>query len=607
MVQRCLAVLAFAACALLPASAHAAAPGVFFGESPSASQVAEAKEAGAKNMRWFLSWADAEPTDDAFSAGVFDTYAGVAQQAAAEGIRPIVVLMFTPGWANGNAGATAPPSDPAEFAEFAGEAAKRLAGHGVLYEIWNEQDEPKFFAGAPGNVGHYAAMLKGAFAAITANDPTGIVNVGPLTGGNVDYLNALYDQGAKDHFHGISIHLDHEGNQANPYHYYREAAPGVLAEGDRIGRFSFLAFRELWRVARERGDAPADIPALRSFSDGLSSSLDSMFIAITEMGRNAQKWVEQASYEAGHFYPDFRGEADDPELDASGPGEQAKYLKRAFHCANSYPYVKIANWFSYRDIPSAGSYADYGLVGRPALGAFKAGDTMTSTCGDFVKPTITKRPATAGTAADGRPVVALPKGQPLDVVVGATDNRRVKRVAYTFAGKTENFDGAEGERNLQAAKTLPAGDHPLELTAVDVYGNVATEQLVVRVGAAPNGGKTSFGVLSLKRRGSVFTVSFSVGPAAGALRAARAAQAAGLPGKVRIEWAHFETYRKKVGKKRKKVRGYRVLHKATKPATKGKVTASQRLKKKGRWRVRAVYLGSGAYKKSTSKWKTFKR
>lgn len=627
MVRFPVALLACCAFALaLASSAQAAAPGVFFSESPSEAQIAEAKEAGAKNMRWFLSWADAEPTDDAFSDGVFSTYANVATKASAEGIRPIVVLMFTPAWANGNRGATVPPDNPAEFAEFAGETAKRLKDAGVLYEIWNEQDEDKFFAGAPGNASHYVAMLKGAYAAIHANDPTAIVNLGPLTGGNVGYLKAMYDLGAKDFFDGISVHLDHEGNKQSPYHYYRDqGGPGVLPEQtDLIGRFSFLAFRELWKVAQDRGDAPADIPALRaSFSDLISR--DSLFIAITEFGRSASTWAQPtpSDLERGHFWPDYRNEADDPEIDASGrpDGEkqQAKFLKRGLHCAQAYPYVKIANWFSLRDNPNAGTYADYGLIGadkRPSWFSFNTfatgGDQMASVCGDFERPVVTV--STVPAAVNG--VVPLPTGQSLKITVGATDNRRVKRVSYEVAGKDETFtagadqDTASGTRDLQSIKTTPPGDYVLKATAVDVYGNVGATSLPVKVGAAaPNGGKTRFGsAIKVTHKGNLYTAQFQIGAAGSTLRAiATAAQVAGLPGKVRVEWAHYETYKKKVGKKRKKVRGYRQLHKGLKNASTGKVKASQRLKKKGRWRVRAVYLGSGSFKKSTSKWKNFKR
>ena len=42
-----------------------------------------------------------------------------------------------------------PPSDPSDYARFAGALAKRFAGRVAAWEIWNEEDASLWWASGP--------------------------------------------------------------------------------------------------------------------------------------------------------------------------------------------------------------------------------------------------------------------------------------------------------------------------------------------------------------------------------------------------------------------------------------------------------------------------
>jgi hypothetical protein len=113
-----------------------------------------------------------------------------------------------PGWSVGEAGGpdSRRPPDIAAFASFAGAAAARFAGRVRAWQIWNEPDNPLYWAPTP-DPAAYAALLQAAARAIRAADPHaqilsgGLVSPDPARG----FLEALHAAGAWQSFDVVAV------------------------------------------------------------------------------------------------------------------------------------------------------------------------------------------------------------------------------------------------------------------------------------------------------------------------------------------------------------------------------------------------------------------
>jgi hypothetical protein len=84
-------------------------------------------------------------------------------EAHKRGLKVLVTLWMTPGWANGGASTRVPPRNPRDYADFARWAAARWRGRVEAWEVWNEPDpRQSFFLGS---VAQYVSLLKAAYPA----------------------------------------------------------------------------------------------------------------------------------------------------------------------------------------------------------------------------------------------------------------------------------------------------------------------------------------------------------------------------------------------------------------------------------------------------------
>ncbi|HEX5853267.1 MAG TPA: cellulase family glycosylhydrolase [Solirubrobacteraceae bacterium] len=185
-------------------------------------QIALAHELHAKVVRVEIPWSVMEPR----GAGEVDPRAlvytdRVAEAAAANGMRVIMMVQNTPCWASsaprslrracvpGKASKANswPPADAGKFAAFVAYLAQRYGTRLAAIEIWNEPDQSNeaYFAG-PNKAARYAAMLRAAYPAIKRADPTVSVLGGSLVGSNGAFLRALYAAGIKGFYDGLAVH-----------------------------------------------------------------------------------------------------------------------------------------------------------------------------------------------------------------------------------------------------------------------------------------------------------------------------------------------------------------------------------------------------------------
>jgi len=290
--------------------------------------------------------------------------------------------------------------------------------------------------------------------------------------------------------------------------------------------------------------------------------------------------------------------------------QQAQFMLEAFHCLQVDPAfgVQVAMWFTHRD-------AHYGLLRpdgsqRPAYGAFKgmggdtANDKLQGPCGDFVPPGVQIVSPTPGALIGDR--------DPLNIVA-RSDDKEVLRMTFQIADTKQeirNFTNNGEPLNFmtpptllwQGARQLAFGKHKLVVTALDRSGNEGRAEVEFsRVNPATLPPKAvTFAPCGKAKKGVLCKSGLSLS-GKGKKRKLAGKIVTGYPfalsakDKVAAEWQN-----KRKGKW-KKIHGG--LKAANKPSG---FSFSQKLKFGGQWRVRIVFQGKAPYKKTVSKWITFK-
>jgi hypothetical protein len=546
------------------ASAHAMpTPGVNLDGIPSDTAIDQAAALGARQARMFVLWASVEPAAPSGGAHRYDQsilqrYDQIVARLNRNGMKPVFVLTTSPPWASGSSNYATPPKDPATFAAFAGDFAKRYAGKVAAYEVWNEQDSADFWSTGP-DAGGYTALLKPAYGAIKAADPSARVLAGPLTGNNYPFVEQMYAAGAKGSFDGLSVHTDTACLDRGPDVLYRDPA-----FGNRVGRFSFLGYREVRAVMLAHGD---DKP-----------------VWMTELG-----WSSTTTRCA-------RGSFAGQKPAGVGEAGQARNLKLAYHCLAADPYVESALWFTQRDLGAEDTEMNrYGLFRpdgshKPSWDAFHSvatqGDTVSGPCGDFEGPRIeVLRPATGE---------RYERNLPISVRVSDASGRG--RVRYYADGVRFRSIGVTGSLDVlwTLARKLSYGPHTIKIEAYDSIGNVSstTVQVVhVRKGASAGGKARKTKVrANVRVKGRTATVSGQVSAAGGGRPA----------GKVKVIWQWSP------GTARSASARGKLAWKHVGAVSRGAAhpfTVRRRLARAGTWRVRVRYAGSVAHAPSASPWR----
>jgi Cellulase (glycosyl hydrolase family 5) len=432
--------LATVVCAAAGASRAQATEAGVNASNPSAAQVADMKALGTHWVRMFVSWRAMQPTPGAIAPSALASYEQMFSQLP-PGTKVILDVVGTPEWETGSANEHAPPANPNDYAAFVGALAQRFGSQVSAYEIWNEEDAPGWWVGGP-NPAAYAQLLKAAYPAIKAADPSATVVLGGLTGNDYQFLEGVYQAGGKGSFDAVGVHTDTACNKLSPYEFLR-------GPEDRLIPDSFLAYREVHAVMLANGD---DKPIWMTELSWRTTN------ATCSEGAWAGQTAEGVSEE-----------------------QQATYLRQAYHCLAQDPYVQVALWFTLQDEGSVTS----GLVRangsrKPSFAAMQSyereGDTLSEPCGAFSGPKIT---------------VAAPANHvtyrgPLPIQVSATSSEGVFRIRLEIDGKLiRNYDGSGfpttlfGALDWQGAKHIPYGWHTLTFLAYDKENNVSETSISV--------------------------------------------------------------------------------------------------------------------------------
>jgi polysaccharide biosynthesis protein PslG len=167
---------------------------------------------GVNDVRIDIPWAGVEPVNGVYNWSTIDM---IVKAAAARGMGIDAVLNDTPSWAvtPGTPAISGAPASPAQFAAFASAVASRYGQEISAYEIWNEPNSIASYD--PINPETYTQLLQAAYPAIKKANPNAIVIGGvvgsTLTWGNltmnpVNFVQAMYADGAKGYFDALSFH-----------------------------------------------------------------------------------------------------------------------------------------------------------------------------------------------------------------------------------------------------------------------------------------------------------------------------------------------------------------------------------------------------------------
>jgi hypothetical protein len=418
--------------------ARAAEPGVVLADSFS-PHVGDLKALGTHWVRVFATWPDLEPARGDYSANWIANYERLFRELPSG--TKVIVDVVAPQWETGSSNEHTPPANPEDYAAFVGGLAQRFGPRVTAYELWNEEDSPGWWTGAP-DPAAYAALLQASYPVIKSAEPNATVLVGGLTGSDYPFLEALYQDGAKGYFDAVAVHTDTACNIVSPYSFLRENDGRMMPD-------SFLAYREVHNVMLANGD---DKP-----------------IWMTELSWRTTSAECEEGFWAGH------------KAQGVTEQQQATYLAQAYNCLAQDPYVQVAIWFPLQDQgPDVAGLLRANGSRKPSFAAMQAyahhGDQLTEQCGDFSGPSIdVAAPADHATYSGTLPISVF-----------AHDSEGVGRITLEINGKLiRNYTNQAFPRTLagalhwHGAAHIRPGRNVLTFIAVDKLRNTSQASIVI--------------------------------------------------------------------------------------------------------------------------------
>ncbi len=441
------------ALALLSSPAMAVETGVVVNGPSGLSPESDSQLAGLGVgwVRGFVPWTVFEPNQGHLNEPQIGALeAGL--NALPKGTKVILDVVNTPQWESGSANPVMPPRDPADFAHFLGTISKRLAGKVDAWEIWNEEDDSLWWASGP-DPAAYTALLKAAYPAIKASDPSAKVVLGGLTGNDYEYLSQVYADGGKGSFDAVAVHTDTICDVASPYEILRNGRTD-----QRINRWSFLGYRTVHEVMLANGDNSP--------------------IWMTELGWSTDTQTCNSGAWAGQ------------KPAGVTPQEQATFLQQAYHCLAQDSYVQVGIWYGLQDTEPFGTpRGSYGLLGpnlqaKPAYGALaeydRNGDRLTEQCGAQQGPQIKLTSPRTGVRYSNTLPISVTASDNVGVYqISLYDDHHIIRSFYVHGG----LSTLSGHMVWYGARLLKPGKHTLMAEAFDERNNTSTTSItIIRAG-----------------------------------------------------------------------------------------------------------------------------
>lgn len=182
------------------------------------------KEGGYGYIRQMFPWYEIEPEkgsfyDDKNHVDAWAKFDRIVAIADSLNIQIIARLDKPPTWARANAPNLAefpdgPPDNNADYAAYVAAVVARYKGKIHYIQIWNEPNLQGEWGGQPIDPAKFTALLKAAYIAAKAVDPSIVVlmpglaptdQTGPTNLSDLLFLQGMYDAGAKNYFDIASV------------------------------------------------------------------------------------------------------------------------------------------------------------------------------------------------------------------------------------------------------------------------------------------------------------------------------------------------------------------------------------------------------------------
>ena len=315
-----------------------------------AANIGHIKTLGFNWVKFQMAWKHVESAPNDFSWALWDQ---LADAYSANGIQILLSIPKAPDWArpfDDDKSVEGPPQDPAKYAEFVARVADRYRGRVQAIEIWNEQNL-WYEAGGAGriNAANYVQLLQLSYQAIKSVNPDMIVvsggltpagNIGDLAIDDIDYLQQMYNNGAKGFFDAVGAHPSGYNCPAGGDWRTIDDPSALNFRGTFDNRHHSWCFRGTMEGYRE---------VMVANGDGDKA------IIPTEFG-----WAVSHQPHVGYEYA-----ADNT------PEEQAQWIVEAYQFGKNWGWVgPMFLWNLDYGVTAPGTeLADFGILNTPAFGA----------------------------------------------------------------------------------------------------------------------------------------------------------------------------------------------------------------------------------------------
>jgi polysaccharide biosynthesis protein PslG len=179
-----------------------------------------AKQAGSNVVRLDVGWQSLETSNGQYAQWYVDRLDYFMSAARARGIKVVAMLHLTPCWASSAPDSVKqgcsgdwwargvglyPPSDPATYGNVARWVTARYGTDLAALEVWNEPNDDRYLTSSD-NAADYARLVKAAYGPAKAGNPNVPVLAGAIQYSDRNFLDALYANGIKGYYDGISVH-----------------------------------------------------------------------------------------------------------------------------------------------------------------------------------------------------------------------------------------------------------------------------------------------------------------------------------------------------------------------------------------------------------------
>lgn len=253
-------------------------------------------------MHWAkvrVSWREFETSKGSIDYPRLDA---IIDALSASKLEILLTVTDAPDWARSSHLENGPPDNFGDYASFIGALAAHYAGHVRAYEVWNEPNLRREWNSTTHLISaqSYADLLRGAYTAVKAADPTAtVVSAGLAPTGFNDGINAiddrkflaaLYPLGLADISDAVGAHPFGFGNP--PDAVCCDAPLGVLTHYGHPSFYFLDTLNDYHKIMLDNGDTNAQI-WVTQFGWGTSEDTaappnNSRYVSYTSLQQQAQ-------------------------------------------------------------------------------------------------------------------------------------------------------------------------------------------------------------------------------------------------------------------------------------------------------------------------------